>query len=70
MATEFMFTFLLVLTVLNVATNVKISGNSYFGIAIGFTVIAGAIAAGDISGGVFNPAIAFGDRRRTSFRQK
>jgi aquaporin Z len=58
-AAEFMFTFLLVLTVLNVATNEKISGNSYFGVAIGFSVIAGAIASGDISGGVLNPAIAF-----------
>ena len=35
-------------------------GNSFYGLAIGFTVVAGAFAVGGISGGVFNPAIAVG----------
>src|SRR5262249_18594458 len=35
-------------------------GNSYFGLAIGFTVLSGAFAVGDISGGAFNPAVAAG----------
>ncbi|MCI0450382.1 MAG: aquaporin family protein [Chlorobi bacterium] len=57
---EFIFTFALVLVVLNTATNPKSAGNSYFGLAIGFTVMAGAFAVGPISGGVFNPAVAIG----------
>src|SRR5262245_39214561 len=48
---EFMFTFALALVVLNVATAPKTQGNSYFGLAIGFTVFAGAVAVGGISGG-------------------
>src|SRR5579859_4612326 len=36
------------------------AGNSHYGLAIGFTVVVGAYAVGGISGGVFNPAIAFG----------
>lgn len=56
--TEFAFTFALVLCVLMVATNYATKGNEYFGTAIGFTVTAGAIAVGDISGGVLNPAVA------------
>jgi aquaporin Z len=57
---EFLFTFALVYVVLNVATAKATSGNSYFGLAIGFTVMAGAFAVGDISGGAFNPAVAVG----------
>lgn len=57
---EFLFTFALVLVVLNVATSDATSGNSYFGLAIGFTVMAGAFAVGDISGGAFNPAVGMG----------
>ena len=57
---EFLFTFALVYVVLNVATVPANAGNSYFGIAIGFTVLAGAFAVGDISGGAFNPAVAVG----------
>lgn len=60
MAAEFLFTFALVSVVLNVATTKKAAGNSYFGLAIGFTVMAGAIAVGPISGGAFNPALAIG----------
>jgi aquaporin Z len=57
---EFLLTFALVFVVLNVATVASTSGNSYFGLAIGFTVLAGAFAVGDISGGAFNPAVAVG----------
>jgi aquaporin Z len=57
---ELLFTFALAFVVLNVATSKKTAGNSYFGLAIGFTVMAGAFAAGNISGGVFNPAVAVG----------
>ena len=57
---EFLFTFALVLVVLNTATVKATSTNSYFGLAIGFTVLAGAFAVGDISGGAFNPAVAIG----------
>ncbi len=57
---EFLFTFALVYVVLNVATSKKSSGNSYFGLAIGFTVVIGAFAGGAISGGAYNPAVAAG----------
>jgi aquaporin Z len=46
--------------VLNVATARATTGNSYFGLAIGFTVLVGAYAVGGISGGAFNPAVATG----------
>jgi aquaporin Z len=57
---EFVFTFALAWVVLNVATARGTLGNSFYGLAIGFTVVAGAFAVGGISGGVFNPAIAVG----------
>ncbi|MFI5783564.1 aquaporin [Nocardia sp. NPDC051570] len=57
---EFLFTFALAYVVLNVATSVDHPNNSFYGLAIGFTVAAGAIAVGGISGGVFNPAVLFG----------
>ncbi len=57
---ELAFTFALAYVILNVATAPETSGNSYFGLAIGFTVLAGAYAVGPISGGVFNPAVAAG----------
>lgn len=57
---EFLFTFALVLVVLNTATVKALANNSYYGLAIGFTVLAGAFAAGPISGGAFNPAVAIG----------
>ncbi len=57
---EFLFTFALVFAVLNVATAKRTSGNSFYGLAIGFTVMAGIFAVGNISGGVFNPAVAVG----------
>jgi aquaporin Z len=57
---EFLFTFALVYVVLNVATAKATSGNSNYGLAIGFTVMTGAFAVGSISGGAFNPAVAIG----------
>jgi aquaporin Z len=57
---EFLFTFALCYVVLNVATARETENNSYFGWAIGFTVLVGAYAVGTISGGAFNPAVALG----------
>ena len=57
---EFFFTFALVYVVLNVATSKDQPGNQFFGLAIGFTVVTGVAAVGSISGGAFNPAVAFG----------
>src|SRR5438094_2297342 len=57
---EFLFTFALVYVVLNAATAEGTSGNSFYGLAIGMTVMTGAFAVGDISGGAFNPAVEVG----------
>jgi aquaporin Z len=57
---EFLFTFALAYVVLNVATAKGTAGNSFYGLAIGFTVLTGAYAVGPISGGAFNPAVAVG----------
>jgi aquaporin Z len=57
---EFLFTFALVYVVLNVATAKGTLGNSFYGLAIGFTVLVGAFSVGNISGGAFNPAVAAG----------
>jgi aquaporin Z len=57
---EFLFTFALVYVVLNTATAKDSSGNSFYGLAIGFTVLVGAYSVGNISGGAFNPAVAGG----------
>lgn len=57
---EFLFTFALALTVLNVATARGTKNNSFYGLAIGFMVMCGAFAGGGISGGAFNPAVGIG----------
>lgn len=57
---EFLFTFALVYVVLNVATAKANANNSFYGLAIGSTVMCGAFAVGGISGGAFNPAVACG----------
>lgn len=57
---EFLFTFALVFVVLNVATAKGTANNSFYGLAIGMTVMTGAFAVGNISGGAFNPAVAVG----------
>jgi len=55
---EFIFTFALCYVVLNVATSKKTAGNSYFGLAIGGTILAGALSMGPVSGAAFNPSVA------------
>lgn len=60
LALETVYTFALALVVLNVATAEGTKGNSFYGLAIGFTVFIAAMTAGDISGGAFNPAVAIG----------
>src|SRR5215813_14458469 len=57
---EILYTTALVLVVMNVATAPATAGNSFYGLAIGFTVAAGAFAVGPISGGAFNPAVGIG----------
>lgn len=57
---EIIGTFALAFVVLNVATAKGTSGNSYFGLAIGGTVLAMALAFGKFSGAVFNPAVGLG----------
>jgi aquaporin Z len=57
---EALYTFALALTVLNAATSPKTEGNSFYGLAIGFTVVVAAFAAGGISSGAFNPAVGVG----------
>lgn len=57
---EFVFTFLLTFTVLNVATAKGTDGNSFYGWAIGMSVLVGAYSVAWISGAAFNPAVAVG----------
>ena len=57
---EFLYTFALVYVVLNTATAKGTANNSFYGLAIGFTVLAGAFSVGSISGAAFNPAVAVG----------
>ncbi|MBV9656619.1 MAG: aquaporin [Verrucomicrobia bacterium] len=57
---EFLFTFALCYVVLNAATSRDHPNNSFYGLAIGFTVLAGAFAVGPVTGGAFNPAVALG----------
>jgi aquaporin Z len=57
---EFLFTFALAWVVLNVATAKGTANNSFYGLAIGMTVMTGAFAVGGASGGAFNPAVAVG----------
>lgn len=57
---EFLFTFALAYVVVNSATAKGTAGNSFYGLAIGMTVMVGAFSVGSISGGAFNPAVAVG----------
>lgn len=57
---ELVFSFALCYVVLHTATSKDNEGNSFYGLAIGFTVAAGVVAVGGISGGAFNPSITFG----------
>ena len=58
--TEFIGAFALVYVILNVATAKATAGNSFYGLAIGFTVTGIAYALGGYSIGAFNPAVAIG----------
>jgi len=58
---EMIYTWMLCFVVLNVACSKMHAGkNQFYGMAIGFVVIAGGYGAGHISGGCFNPAVALG----------
>jgi aquaporin Z len=57
---EFLFTFALAYVVLNSATSKDTANNSFYGLAIGFTVMVGAFSVGAVSGAAFNPAVAVG----------
>jgi len=57
---EVLYTFALCLVVLNTAVSKRTAGNSYYGLAIGFTIVVAAFSAGNISGGAFNPAVGTG----------
>jgi aquaporin Z len=57
---EVLYTFALALVVLNSAVAVKTLGNSFYGLAIGFTIVVAAFAGGPVSGGAFNPAVGLG----------
>jgi aquaporin Z len=54
---EAVFTFALALVVLNVACSKKTEGKGFYGLAIGFVIVAAALAGGGLSGGAFNPAV-------------
>jgi aquaporin Z len=60
MIAEIIFTMALALVVLNVAVSKKTEGRGFYGLAIGFTIVTAAIAAGPVSGGAFNPAVGIG----------
>lgn len=59
---EFFYTFMLCFVVLNVAVSKKAreAKAQFFGLAIGFVIVAGAYGGGAVSGGCFNPAVAIG----------
>jgi len=57
---EVLYTGALCLVVLHSATAPQTTGNSFYGLAIGFTVVAAAFAGGPVSGGAFNPAVGIG----------
>jgi aquaporin Z len=57
---ELLFTFALCYVVLNVATSKDHPNNSFYGLAIGFTLMVAAVALGGISGAAINPAVTLG----------
>jgi aquaporin Z len=57
---EFVYTLMLCFVVLNVAVAEKTKGNNYYGVAIGFVIVAGGYGGGYVSGGAFNPAVVLG----------
>jgi aquaporin Z len=67
LAVEAIFTFALALVVLNSATARQTEKNSFYGLAIGFTITVAAFAGGGISGGAFNPAVGIGPMLTDTF---
>lgn len=59
-ACELLYTFMLCFVVLNVACSKRTAGNQFFGLAIGYVIVAAGYACGSISGAVINPAISLG----------
>lgn len=57
---EMILTYIMTLVILFVAASKRTAGNSYYGLAIGFTVTGIAITSSTISGAVFNPSVALG----------
>lgn len=57
---EFLFTFALCFVVLNVGLSNGTKGNSFYGLAVGFTILVGAYCFGSISNAAFNPAVGLG----------
>jgi len=58
---EMLYTFMLCFVVLNVAAcKVHAGKDQFYGLAIGFVIVAGAYSGGSVSMGCFNPAVAFG----------
>jgi aquaporin Z len=56
---EMLYTFMLCFVVLNVAASKFHAGkNQFYGLAIGFVIVAGAYSGGSVSMGCFNPAVA------------
>ena len=53
-------TFALVWVILYTATYERTAGNSYYGVAIGLTVVICSYILGTSTGGAFNPAVALG----------
>lgn len=60
MNAEILYTCMLCFVVLNVSTALKLQGNHFYGLAIGFVIVAAGHAVGGISGAILNPAVAFG----------
>jgi aquaporin Z len=58
--TEAVFTFMLCIVIIGAAVAPASKGRGYFGLAIGLTILAAALAGGPISGGVYNPGVALG----------
>lgn len=66
---EAAYTFMLCFVVLNTAASKKLGGkNQFYGLAIGFVIVAGAYGAGAVSGGCFNPAVAFAICASSAFK--
>merc|ERR1719359_2197947 len=60
MVVEILYTLLLCFVVLSVTTKWGETTTRFFGVAIGMVITAGGYPSAAISGGVFNPAVAFG----------